>query len=65
VYFTGDRAGGRDCPADEAAWKPTLDALKNHIGLTAEQFLAERIHDIYLPALQSSYDPERGSTRSR
>lgn len=49
VYFTGDRNGNLNCPADTAAWKPILDAQDSALGLPSRHPLAGRIHKWFLP----------------
>jgi hypothetical protein len=49
VYFTGDRNGKMNCPANVAAWKPILDAQDAALGLPQSHPLASRIHKVFLP----------------
>lgn len=57
VYFTGDVAGGRDCPKDESGWWPAIEAQDGHVGLPTEHPLKGRIHKLFLPVFANLHKP--------
>lgn len=63
VYFTGDRgtagAGGRNCPPDESAWRPSLDLQERHAGIPATASINSYIHKLFIPAYHFEREPAR------
>lgn len=49
LYFTGDAAPGRTCPKNAKEWKPAIDEMKRHLGLTGQSELESRVHHTFLP----------------
>ena len=49
VYFLGDRHLGRECPTTKEDWIPALEAQRIHLGLGADHYLADPIHELFLP----------------
>ena len=50
VYFIGDcRSGSIVCPTTKNDWKPALDAMKKHLGLTGKSPLEQHAHELFLP----------------
>ena len=49
VYFLGDRNDGRECPDTEEEWRLALEAQRMHLGLGPGHYLADRIHELFLP----------------
>jgi hypothetical protein len=48
VYFTGDATPGRTCPSSAAEWRPALNTMKNHLGLTGQSSLEQRVHEMFV-----------------
>jgi hypothetical protein len=53
LYFTGDAVPGRSCPKSRKEWKPAIDEMKAHLGLTGRSELETRVHHTYLPVTPS------------
>jgi len=51
VYFTGDCARSRICPAGDAEWEPGLAVMKSNLGLTGTSLLDQKIHHLFLPVV--------------
>jgi hypothetical protein len=50
IYFHGDAGDpGRTCPASEREWDAALQAQREHVGLSADHSLSDRVHTLFLP----------------
>jgi hypothetical protein len=50
LYFCGDMhpQGKWDCPKSPDEWRPSLDKVKNHLGLRGDSNLETRVHDVFV-----------------
>ena len=49
VYFTGDKTPGAICPANEQQWQEALRLQDEHIGLSADHLVKDRVHKLFVP----------------
>jgi hypothetical protein len=40
--------GKWDCPKSPDEWRPSLDKVKNHLGLRGDSNLETRVHDVFV-----------------
>lgn len=49
IYFCGDYGDDRrNCPRSRDGWKPTLAAMKEHLGLRGESELEQHVHEVFI-----------------
>ena len=49
IYFCGDATPDRTCPADEEGWRPSIEEMHKHLGLTGQSEIESRAHELFIP----------------